>query len=89
MLHLTFWIIYLHNVSVVDLPLPHSCPVAAAFKHWCIVVDVQQTDGHFAVSCLQPTVSQHHQLDLRTQLKVQGVIFLHSDLTCATGYALG
>lgn len=77
--------IYLHNVGVVHLPLPDSCSVAAVFKHWCIVIHIQQGDGDPAVSGLQPVVSQHHQLDLRARLKVQRVIFLHSDLTCMRG----
>lgn len=74
--------VYLHNVGVVHLPLPHSCSVTAVFKQWRIVVDVQQGDGDPAVSRLKPVVSQHHQLDLGVHLEVQRVIFLHPDLTC-------
>lgn len=73
--------VYLHNVGIVHLALPDSCPVAAVFKLWCVVIDVHQSDGDPAVSCLQPTVSQHHQLDVGVHLKVQRVILLHSDFT--------
>lgn len=74
--------VYLHNVGVVHLPLPDSCSVAAVFKHWCVVINVQQADGDPAVSRLQPVVSQNHQLNLRAHLKVQRVVFLYADLTC-------
>lgn len=73
--------VYLHNVGVVHLPFPDGCSVTAVFKQWCVVVDVQQGDGDPAVGRLQPVVSQHHQLDLRTHLEVQRVVFLHTDLT--------
>ena len=76
---------YLHDVGVVHLPLPDSCPVVAVFKHGCIVVHIQQADGDPAGSCLQPIVSQHHQMDLRAHLKVQRVIFLHTDLAWMRG----
>lgn len=52
------------------------------FKHWCIVIDVQQADGDPTVGCLQPVISQNHQLDVTTQLKVQRVISLYPDFTC-------
>lgn len=69
----------------MHLPLPDSCSVAAVFEHRCVVVHVQKADGDPAVSCLQPVVSQHHQLDLRAHLEVQRVIFLHTDFTWMRG----
>ena len=76
---------YLHDIGVVHLSLPNRCSVTALFKQRWIVIDIQQGDGDPAVSRLQPAVSQHHQLDLRTHLKVQRVVLLQSDLTCSTG----
>lgn len=65
----------------MGLSLPDSCSVAAVLKHRRVVIDVQEADGDFAVSGLQPVVSQHHQHDLRAHLKVQRIVRLHTDLT--------
>lgn len=73
--------VYLHDVGVAYLSLPNGCSVAAVFKLWGVVVNIQQGDRNPAVSRLCSAVSQYNQLDLRARLKIQAVVFLHSYLT--------
>lgn len=66
------------------MALPDGSSVAAVFKHWSVVIYVQQVDRDPAVSRLQSIVSQYHQLDLRAHLKIQTVVLLHTDLAWNT-----